>query len=59
MRLFLLAALAGSSLLTAGLASAPADAQPGWHGRPHHAQHRPHRRCHTVWRHGHRVRRCR
>jgi Spy/CpxP family protein refolding chaperone len=62
MRLFILAATAATALLTAGIASAPADAQPGWHGRQHHGWHdrRHHRRqvCRTVWHNHHRVRRC-
>jgi Spy/CpxP family protein refolding chaperone len=58
MRLFILAATAATALLTAGVGSAPAEAQPGWHGRPHHGAHHRRRVCRTVWQHHHRVRRC-
>jgi Spy/CpxP family protein refolding chaperone len=57
MRLFMIAAAA---LLATGIASAPASANgyppPGWNG--HHNGWHGHRRCRTVWRHHHRVRRC-
>ncbi len=57
MRLFVLAAAA---LLATGVAAAPADAQPGRHGWHQGGGHRWHgRRCTWVWRHHHRVRRCR
>ncbi|WP_019833667.1 hypothetical protein [Sphingomonas sp. PR090111-T3T-6A] len=57
-----LLAIAAATLLTAGIAAAPAAANgyppPGYHGNGHwHGGHR-HKVCRMVWRHHHRVRQC-
>jgi hypothetical protein len=59
MRLLIIAA---ATLLTAGIAAAPASANgyppPGWHNGHGPGWHGGHRRCRWVYRHHHRVRRC-
>jgi hypothetical protein len=49
-----LLALTAAAMLVAGATAGSADARP-----PHHGWHGKHRHCTWVWRHHHKVRRCR